>query len=86
MKPSIEVTAKLADYLDVSLDYLVGATDQLADKKHLIGCRNYKTCLVISKKRYTTLLTCPYGIMKLKPLIPNEKSPTLMMSFRFLES
>ena len=35
MKPSIEVAAKLADYLDVSHDFLVGATDQLVDKKTL---------------------------------------------------
>ena len=27
MKPSIEVAAKMADYLEVSLDYLVGKTD-----------------------------------------------------------
>ncbi|MCX2746031.1 helix-turn-helix transcriptional regulator [Mangrovivirga sp. M17] len=35
MKPSIEVAAKMADYLDVSLDYLVGAADELIDKKTL---------------------------------------------------
>lgn len=27
MKPSIEVAARMADYLNVSLDYLVGKTD-----------------------------------------------------------
>ena len=32
MKPSIEVAAKMADYLDVSLDFLVGAADQQLDK------------------------------------------------------
>ena len=32
MKPSIEVAAKMASYLDVSLDYLVGATDEQLDK------------------------------------------------------
>ena len=32
MKPSIEVAAKMADYLDVSLDYLVGASDEQLDK------------------------------------------------------
>jgi len=35
MKPSIEVAAKMADYLDVSLDFLVGATDSQVDKKML---------------------------------------------------
>ena len=35
MKPSIEVAAKMADYLDVSLDYLVGAADDQLDKKTL---------------------------------------------------
>jgi len=35
MKPSIEVAAKMADYLDVSLDFLVGASDELLDKKTL---------------------------------------------------
>lgn len=35
MKPSIEVAAKMADYLDVSLDYLVGAADERLDKKTL---------------------------------------------------
>jgi len=35
MKPSIEVAAKMADYLDVSLDYLVGASDEQLDKKTL---------------------------------------------------
>jgi len=35
MKPSIEVAAKMSDYLDVSLDYLVGAADVLVDKKTL---------------------------------------------------
>jgi len=33
MKPSIEVAAKMADYLDVSLDYLVGQTDKQLDQK-----------------------------------------------------
>jgi len=33
MKPSIEVAAKMADYLDVSLDYLVGKTDVQLDGK-----------------------------------------------------
>lgn len=33
MKPSIEVAAKMADYLDVSLDYLVGKTDKQLDQK-----------------------------------------------------
>lgn len=33
MKPSIEVAAKMADYLDVSLDYLVGKTDVKLDNK-----------------------------------------------------
>ena len=33
MKPSIEVAAKMADYLDVSLDYLVGKTDVKLDSK-----------------------------------------------------
>lgn len=32
MKPSIEVTAKMASYLGVSLDYLVGASDEQLDK------------------------------------------------------
>lgn len=33
MKPSIEVAAKMAELLDVSLDYLVGKTDVLLDTK-----------------------------------------------------
>ncbi len=33
MKPSIEVAAKMADYLEVSLDYLVGKTDIEVDPK-----------------------------------------------------
>ncbi len=32
MKPSIEVAAKMASYLDVSLDFLVGASDEQLDK------------------------------------------------------
>lgn len=32
VKPSIEIAAKIADALDVSLDYLVGSTDLLLDK------------------------------------------------------
>ncbi|MCG8305891.1 MAG: DNA-binding protein [Cytophagales bacterium] len=32
MKPSIEVTAKMANYLSVSLDFLVGASDEQMDK------------------------------------------------------
>ena len=32
MKPSIEVAAKMADFLNVSLDYLVGKTDLELDK------------------------------------------------------
>jgi transcriptional regulator with XRE-family HTH domain len=35
MKPSIEVAAKMAEFLDVSLDYLVGKTDVLIDNKIL---------------------------------------------------
>ena len=34
-KPSIEAAAKMADILEVSLDYLVGATDIEPDKKTL---------------------------------------------------
>jgi transcriptional regulator with XRE-family HTH domain len=33
MKPSIEVASKMAELLDVSLDYLVGKTDILIDSK-----------------------------------------------------
>ena len=32
MKPSIEVAAKMASYLDVSLDYLAGSSDEQLDK------------------------------------------------------
>jgi len=35
MKPSIEVATKLADLLEVSLDYLVGKTDVELDKTTL---------------------------------------------------
>jgi transcriptional regulator with XRE-family HTH domain len=35
MKPSIEVAAKMAELLDVSLDFLVGKTDVLIDGKIL---------------------------------------------------
>jgi transcriptional regulator with XRE-family HTH domain len=35
MKPSIEVAAKMAELLDVSLDFLVGKTDVLIDSKIL---------------------------------------------------
>lgn len=35
MKPSIEVASKMAELLDVSLDYLVGKTDVLLDSKIL---------------------------------------------------
>lgn len=43
MKPSIEVAAKLAELLEVSLDYLVGATDVQVDKNI------FKRILEISK-------------------------------------
>lgn len=43
MKPSIDVASKLADFLDVSLDYLVGNTDYELDKATL------KRILEISK-------------------------------------
>ena len=32
MKPSIDIATKMANALDVSLDYLVGDTDELLDK------------------------------------------------------
>lgn len=32
MKPSVEVAAKMAEILEVSLDYLVGQTDEELDK------------------------------------------------------
>lgn len=32
IKPSIDIASKLANALDVSLDYLVGSTDELLDK------------------------------------------------------
>lgn len=35
MKPSIEVATKMAALLEVSLDYLVGTTDQALDKATL---------------------------------------------------
>jgi len=35
MKPSIDSAARMADLLDVSLDYLVGKTDQELDSKTL---------------------------------------------------
>jgi transcriptional regulator with XRE-family HTH domain len=46
MKPSIEVAAKMADYLDVSLDYLVGKTDVRLDNKtmkRILEVQNLKT-------------------------------------------
>ncbi|MFH1767145.1 MAG: helix-turn-helix transcriptional regulator [Patescibacteria group bacterium] len=43
MKPSIEVASKLADLLDVTLDFLVGNTDYELDKSAL------KRILEISK-------------------------------------
>lgn len=43
MKPSIETAAKMADILNVSLDYLVGTTDMELDKTML------KRILLISK-------------------------------------
>lgn len=33
IKPSVEVAAKMAELLNVSLDYLVGKTDMLLDSK-----------------------------------------------------
>jgi len=35
MKPSIEVASNMAEFLDVSLDFLVGKTDVLIDSKVL---------------------------------------------------
>lgn len=35
MKPSIETATKIADYLDVSLDYLVGKASDNIDRKTL---------------------------------------------------
>jgi transcriptional regulator with XRE-family HTH domain len=35
--PSIEAAKKIADALDVSLDYLVGASSQTAFDKHTLG-------------------------------------------------
>lgn len=35
MNPSIEAAAKMADILEVSLDYLVGTADELLDKPTL---------------------------------------------------
>jgi len=32
IKPSIDIAAKIADALDVSLDYLVGSTDEVLEK------------------------------------------------------
>lgn len=32
MKPSIEAAAKMASYLDVRLDFLMGASDEQMDK------------------------------------------------------
>lgn len=35
MRPSIEIVAKMADILDMSLDYLVGKSESEVDKKTL---------------------------------------------------
>lgn len=35
IKPSVDIAAKIADALDVSLDYLVGSTDMVLEKSLL---------------------------------------------------
>ncbi len=40
VKPSIEVAVKIADALDVSLDYLVGNTDLMLDKNTVSRIQN----------------------------------------------
>jgi len=37
MKPSIEIAAKIADALDVSLDYLVGISSEMVKDKKMIN-------------------------------------------------
>ncbi|WP_459926371.1 helix-turn-helix domain-containing protein [Flavobacterium covae] len=58
IKPSIEVASKLADALDVTLDYLLGKSDKMPlDKKNLQRLEEIEQLPDEDKKKYSIPLT-----------------------------
>lgn len=69
IKPFIEVASKLADALNVTLDYLLGKSDNMTlYKKNCNVCRILNNSPKKIKKIFSTLLTILLKLLNLKIL------------------
>lgn len=65
MKPSIEVASKMAELLDVSLDYLIGNTDMLIHSKVMNRIIEIQKLSADEKKLYSLCLMHSCATLKL---------------------
>lgn len=84
MKPSIEIAARMADILDVSLDYLVSKTDLELDSKTLNRVLEVQKLPADIKENLFILLICLSGITRpSRPIVIKQESQA-MPGFRLL--
>ena len=61
IKPSIEVAKKIADELGVTIDYLIGGSDQIFDKKLLQKIQDIESLSDEDKKQVYELIDMALG-------------------------
>ena len=66
IKPSIEVAKKIADELGVTIDYLIGGSDQIFDKKLLQKIQDIESLSDEEKQTIFSILDAFVGKKKLK--------------------
>lgn len=66
IKPSIEVAKKLADELGVTIDFLIGGTDKVFDKKLLKKIEEIENLSSEGKKQVYELIDMALGYHKTK--------------------
>lgn len=66
IKPSIEVAKKIADELGVTIDYLIGGSDQIFDKKLLKKIQDIESLSEEDKKQVYELIDMALGYHKTK--------------------
>jgi transcriptional regulator with XRE-family HTH domain len=66
IKPSIEVAKKLADELEVTIDYLIGGSDQILDKALVEKIQDIEKLSAEGKKQVYDLIDMALGYHKTK--------------------
>jgi transcriptional regulator with XRE-family HTH domain len=66
IKPSIEVAKKIADELGVTIDYLIGGSDQIFDQKLLEKIQDIESLSEEDKQKVYELIDMALGYHKTK--------------------